>query len=115
MPSFTLKLEAIIFFLFSIYLFGLTGYQLWILIATWITPDLGMIGYFFNSKLGSLTYNLSHSYSFSFIFLIVGFSITNSLIIAIGAVWISHISLDRFLGYGLKYPDNFKHTHLQEI
>jgi hypothetical protein len=28
-------------------------------------------------------------------------------------IWLSHISIDRVFGYGLKLNDDFKHTHLQ--
>jgi hypothetical protein len=29
-----------------------------------------------------------------------------------GLIMIAHISMDRALGFGLKYPDDFGHTHL---
>ncbi len=28
-------------------------------------------------------------------------------------IWMTHISMDRALGYGLKFPGDFKFTHLQ--
>jgi hypothetical protein len=30
-------------------------------------------------------------------------------------VWFAHIGMDRLLGYGLKYPTDFKDTHLQRV
>jgi len=30
-------------------------------------------------------------------------------------IWISHIGFDRMLGYGLKYPTQFRDTHLQHV
>jgi hypothetical protein len=33
----------------------------------------------------------------------------------IGVIWIAHIGFDRALGYGLKYPDSFKATHLGRV
>jgi hypothetical protein len=30
-------------------------------------------------------------------------------------IWLAHIGVDRALGYGLKYPDGFKDTHLQRV
>ena len=33
----------------------------------------------------------------------------------IALVWLAHIGLDRFFGYGLKYPTGFKDTHLQRV
>jgi hypothetical protein len=29
-------------------------------------------------------------------------------------IWMSHISMDRVIGYGLKY-DSFKETHIQKL
>jgi hypothetical protein len=29
-----------------------------------------------------------------------------------GAIMLAHASMDRIFGYGLKYTDAFKHTHL---
>lgn len=34
------------------------------------------------------------------------------LLSLIGIVMLAHSSLDRVLGYGLKYPDSFQRTHL---
>jgi hypothetical protein len=33
----------------------------------------------------------------------------------IALIWFAHIGIDRALGYGLKYPDAFKHTHFNEV
>ena len=33
----------------------------------------------------------------------------------IGVMVFSHASLDRVFGYGLKYLDDFRHTHLGQI
>jgi hypothetical protein len=30
-------------------------------------------------------------------------------------IWLAHIGADRALGYGLKYPTDFKDTHLQRV
>jgi hypothetical protein len=35
-----------------------------------------------------------------------------SWFINIGLIMYAHSSMDRMLGYGLKYADDFKHTHL---
>ncbi len=32
---------------------------------------------------------------------------------AAAAFWTAHISFDRLMGYGLKYPDEFRRTHIQ--
>lgn len=30
-------------------------------------------------------------------------------------VWIAHIGMDRTMGYGLKYPTQFKDTHFSRV
>ncbi|MBC8508108.1 MAG: DUF4260 family protein [Anaerolineales bacterium] len=39
----------------------------------------------------------------------------NLIIQLIGVIMLGHSSLDRVIGYGLKYPDSFQHTHLGMI
>lgn len=39
----------------------------------------------------------------------------NLLLGEAGLIWIAHISVDRLLGYGLKYPLSFKLTHIQRV
>ena len=38
-----------------------------------------------------------------------------ALALAPDLIWIVHIGVDRTLGYGLKYPTDFKDTHLQRV
>jgi hypothetical protein len=38
-----------------------------------------------------------------------------SLGIWIALIWAAHIGMDRMLGFGLKYPTEFKETHLQRV
>jgi hypothetical protein len=33
----------------------------------------------------------------------------------VSLIWICHVSWDRMIGYGLKYPSSFKFTHLQNV
>jgi hypothetical protein len=32
--------------------------------------------------------------------------------VPVALIWVNHIGVDRLLGYGLKYADGFKWTHL---
>ena len=79
-------------------------------------PDLGMLGYLANSKIGNITYNLLHFYLFPLA--CIAYHIvtgqTSTLFLA-SFIWTAHIGADRFLGFGLKYYTNFKDTHLQRI
>jgi hypothetical protein len=35
--------------------------------------------------------------------------------VAVALIWFAHISMDRTVGYGLKYPTSFKDTHLERV
>lgn len=110
-----LTLEEWAIFLFCIFLFARLDYAWWWFPALLLLPDLGMLGYLVGPKIGAFTYNLLHHRLFA-----AG--------IAVYAVWsdqpiwklaalilFAHISMDRALGYGLKYEDSFFHTHLGQI
>ena len=88
----------------------------WLLFAIlFLTPDLFMLGYLINPRIGSATYNLAHTLTFPLILLLTGYIEHWPLTTALALIWTAHIALDRLLGYGLKYPTYFKDTHLQRI
>ncbi|WP_286747569.1 DUF4260 domain-containing protein [Roseivirga sp. UBA1976] len=107
-----IKLEEAAMFGFSIYLFSLTNFDWWWYLVLILTPDIGMIGYALNTKTGALTYNLFHHKGLAIMVLCLGWLFSNSWLELSGIILFGHASLDRIFGYGLKYPDHFKHTHL---
>ena len=103
----------------AIGIYLLTIYNLhlsfWIWAILFFTPDIGMLGYLVNTKLGALIYNLFHHKGLAITIAVAGYYLQNDVMIAIGILLFSHASFDRILGYGLKYNDSFKHTHLQSL
>ena len=88
----------------------------WLLFAIlFLAPDLFMLGYLINPRAGAALYNLAHTYTTPLIVLSLSLSLHRTPLIAVGLIWIAHIALDRLLGFGLKYPTQFKDTHLQHI
>ena len=71
-----------------------------------------MLGYLINPSAGAYTYNLFHHRAIAILIAAVGLFIASNLITAIGVLLFAHSSFDRMLGYGLKFRDDFKHTHL---
>lgn len=110
-----LKLEEVCIFLFSLWLFWLTGYSWWIFALLFFVPDLSMIGYMINTRIGAITYNIVHHRGLAIIVYLIGIFLHLKGIQLAGIILLSHLSFDRILGYGLKYSDNFKHTHLGTI
>jgi hypothetical protein len=109
-----IKLEEAGLTAISIYL--LTKYNLGLPVWSWVllffSPDLSMLGYLFGTRAGAFTYNLVHHRGIAILIAAFGIISAGSLFISIGILLFAHSSFDRMLGYGLKYNDDFKHTHL---
>lgn len=65
--------------------------------------------------LGSITYNATHSHLLGIVLVTTGFATGTDLITQLGLIAVSHVGMDRMLGYGLKYATGFKHTHMQRV
>lgn len=102
-------------FVASIFLFAATHQPWWIFPVVLFVPDISMIGYLRNTKMGALSYNVSHSYFVPSLLVLFGWEWHHIVAIALGIIWFGHIGMDRVLGYGLKYDDSFKDTHLGHL
>lgn len=107
-----LKTEELGLFLLSIFLFSQLPFAWWTYPLLLLAPDLGMIGYFLGPRVGSMTYNTTHHKGLAALFYIVGAANSAPGLALVGVIMLGHSSLDRVLGYGLKYADSFNHTHL---
>ena len=77
-----------------------------------LAPDLSMLGYLAGPRTGARLYNAAHSYLGALSLAAFGTLAAQPLALAIGLIWCAHIGLDRALGYGLKYGEDFGATHL---
>lgn len=100
--------ELLIAYIITLY----TGYSWWTFFALLLLPDVSMAGYLINTKVGAWLYNLAHHKGIAIVVGIIGIWLSNNTYILVAAVLFGHSAMDRLLGYGLKYNDNFKHTHL---
>src|SRR5271170_3804299 len=83
----------------------------WLLFAIlFLTPDLFMLGYLVNVRIGAATYNLAHTLTLPLTLLLASYILHWRLPLALALIWTAHIAADRLLGYGLKYPTFFKDT-----
>jgi hypothetical protein len=110
-----LRIEELSYFVLSIFLFVQLDYAWWWYPLLFFLPDLGMLGYLRNPKMGALIYNLIHHKGFSLAIYIIGYLLGNQILQLAGLIIFGHSSLDRVLDYGLKYADSFQHTHLGMI
>lgn len=108
----TLKLEELAMLLLGIFVFSLHDYQWWWFPVLFLAPDLGMIGYAFGNRSGAFFYNLFHHKGLAIMIYLIGFFYQIPVLQLIGVILFSHAAFDRMLGYGLKYENGFKYTHL---
>lgn len=110
-----LQLEYATFLLLGAFAFAQTGYSWWWFAALFFAPDISMLGYVINSKVGAFFYNLFHHLGVAIVVYIAGTALSLPYLQMIGAILFAHSAFDRMLGYGLKYPDSFQNTHLGKI
>jgi hypothetical protein len=110
-----LRLEGLYFFLLAGYFYFKLGGNWLLFLLLLFTPDLSMIGYLKNPKLGALTYNFIHNFILSITLILLGLVANSQLVILLGLILSAHIGIDRALGYGLKEKTGFNNTHLGKI
>lgn len=111
----SLKIEELAQFGLGIFLFSQLTYFWWIFPLLLLLPDLGMLGYIVNPGIGAISYNLLHHKAIAISLIVLGMLFWGELITLVGIILFSHASMDRVFGYGLKYTDSFKNTHLGRI
>lgn len=110
-----LKIEEMGMFALGVALFSVMEFSWWIFPALLFVPDISMAGYLFGSRAGAFVYNFFHHKGIATGIYIAGVFLNNPILMLAGIILFSHSALDRMLGYGLKYPDSFKNTHLGRI
>ncbi|MGA9461992.1 MAG: DUF4260 domain-containing protein [Terracidiphilus sp.] len=96
----------------SLVLYARTGASWWLFAALWLSPDLSMLGYLHSPCWGARVYNAVHSYVVPAALGLSAMLLRADMLWPFALIWINHIGVDRFLGYGLKYSDGFGWTHL---
>ncbi|MGA0560533.1 DUF4260 domain-containing protein [Larkinella sp. VNQ87] len=110
-----LKLEEAAQFILSIVLFNQLPFTWWWFPALILVPDVSMLGYLINPRVGAWTYNVAHHKAVAIAFGIAGLWLNNPVLMLTGVILFGHAAMDRMMGYGLKYPDDFTNTHLGRI
>lgn len=114
-PAFLLRAEG-----FAILIITLIAYHelngkwlIFFLLLLW--PDVFMLGYLINVRVGASLYNLVHTEVWPVLLGAVAYFEHWHKALLFAIIWLAHLGMDRTLGYGLKYPTAFKDTHLQRV
>ena len=111
-PAPLLRLESAALLAVSVLLYWKIGGNWFAFAVLLLVPDASMVGDMRGDRIGATVYNLVHLYLWPSILAVIGILMSNEVTLSLALIWFSHISMDRTLGYGLKLPGGFKHTHL---
>jgi hypothetical protein len=99
------RAEGAIVFVAALVLYFRAEGAWWFLLVLALAPDLSVLGFLAGPRVGSLTYNLAHTYvgpiALGAISVVSGWSLG----VQIALIWLAHIGIDRALGYTLRRPD----------
>ena len=115
MPRIFLHLEGVAILISALILYANQQFNWWGFTLFLLTPDLPMLLYPLNPRLGSIAYNLVHTIIFPLTLAIFSVFNDSNLGLQIALIWIAHIGMDRAFGYGFKYAGEFKQTHFSRI
>ncbi|BDC53162.1 hypothetical protein F183_A54770 (plasmid) [Bryobacterales bacterium F-183] len=100
-----LRLEAAAELALATFLYQNTGGSWTVFALLFLLPDIAMLGYFAGPRYGAIAYNFAHTFVVPAILAVLFPS-------PLWLIWFAHIAFDRMVGYGLKLPTAFHHTHL---
>jgi hypothetical protein len=110
-----LKLEELFMLSLALFLFSQLDYGWGWFALLFFAPDLSMVGYLANPRLGAWTYNLVHHKGLAVALYVLGALLSVPWLMFAGTLLFAHSSFDRVFGYGLKHEDAFQNTHLGKI
>lgn len=114
-PRVLLRLEGAAVFLLALILYRELAFGwLWFVLCFFL-PDLSLLGYRVGPRFGAVAYNALHNYVLPALLWGTGFVAENRSALALGLIWAAHIGADRALGFGLKYHEGRRATHLQRL
>ena len=109
------RIEGLVMLIAGIIAFSTTDVSWWWFVGLLLVPDFSMAGYLANPATGATLYNVGHSLLGPGLLLGWRWLGGPTAALAGAGIWIAHIGIDRLFGYGLKYSDDFTHTHLGTI
>lgn len=107
-----LRLEGAVAMAFATIAYHRLGGSWWQFGYLFLLPDLSMLGYLANRRIGAWLYNAGHTYGSPALLALASLGLASPRLIVVAAIWAAHIGFDRMLGYGLKYEAAFGATHL---
>jgi hypothetical protein len=115
MVKILVRIENFLIFLAGLALFHNFSDNWILFILVFFVPDVSMAGYLVNKRVGSVTYNLIHNYALCLLLILFGLVFQELSLMIAASILMSHVGIDRLFGFGLKYSEGFKKTHIQKL
>ncbi|WP_436884007.1 DUF4260 domain-containing protein [Mammaliicoccus sciuri] len=110
-----IRLENVFVFITVVIIYFMFDFSLWLFLILFLVPDVSMLGYLYNNRIGSYVYNTGHSYIIPILIILLYLVTGVNLLLGIALIWLAHIAMDRMIGYGLKYTVGFYKTTIQKL
>jgi len=114
-PATLLRVEGAVLFAGAVLAYASQSGSLLLFVVLFFVPDLSMLGYLANARVGAALYNLVHTTALPALLLAVALAANLPDLILVALIGLAHIGMDRFVGYGLRYSTTSKDTHLQRL
>jgi len=115
MPRALLHLEGLAILVASLVVYANMDFSWGTFALFLLAPDLVVVIYMTNQKVGSVAYNIVHSIILPLSLALYSVLTDNSLGIQASLIWFAHIGMDHIFGYGFKYIGQFKETHFSRV
>ena len=116
-PDLLLRLEALLVLVASLSDYYVLHGRWWLFAVLFLVPVLSLAGYMVKGyeRFAAGLYNVVHTYTGPLVIGLVGWEWHSVTTGQVALIWLAHIGFDRVLGFGLKYPQAFKPTHIQNV
>jgi hypothetical protein len=115
LPLVLLRLEGLVLFAAAIALYVREDFSILALVVLFLVPDLSFVGLAAGSRVAAVAYDSVHTYVGPILLASTSVIVEWNTGVMLGLIWLAHIGIDRALGYGLRYPDAFRESHLQRV
>lgn len=111
-PRLLLRCEGLVVLIAAIVAYRAIEGSWWLFALLLLVPDVALIGYAINPRVGATAYNELHTYIGPGTMAALGVAGVLPILWPACLIWVAHIGMDRALGFGLKFPSAFQSTHL---
>jgi hypothetical protein len=115
LPRLLLRLKGAALAAGALVLYFHLGFGWLLLVLLVLAPDVSMLGYLAGDRVGSAAYDAAHTTVLPLALGLAGVLADGDLPVQLALIWLTHLGVDRAVGYGLKYPSGFRDTHLQRV